>query len=295
MFGIDDAILAAGISAGGNLLGGMLGASGQQNINAQQIQMAEQMQQQQQAFQERMSNTAYQRGMADMKAAGLNPILAANLGGASTPPGSSVMPTLGNPGSFLQQGVSSAAGAAGMFNATKMALAQSEKDASQTDLNKASTTNTEAATGLTQAATEKAKAETAVSSKQLDKLASGINADNASANSSNADAAYKASLKAIADVDAQTAKSKAAIAAADAHDRTTAGAGHGAQFVSDATRMAGTAASSAWDSYSRYVGKPFQQGIESLINRFRSGQGSEVPHSARSTQGGQPSQIPPLY
>lgn len=39
-------------------------------------------------FQADMSNTSYQRAVADMKAAGINPMLATKVGGASTPSGS---------------------------------------------------------------------------------------------------------------------------------------------------------------------------------------------------------------
>lgn len=69
----------------GSAVGGALTYAGAREANRTNLKIARE----QMDFQERMSSTAYQRAMQDMRQAGLNPILAYNQGGASSPLGAS--------------------------------------------------------------------------------------------------------------------------------------------------------------------------------------------------------------
>ncbi|WNK13345.1 MAG: DNA pilot protein [Microvirus sp.] len=112
------------LGAAGSLISGGLNYVGAQKANAANAEQA----QKQMDFQAEQTGTAYQRGTADMKAAGLNPMLAYSQGGASS--GGGAQAQMGNEAGTAANSAIQAAGAIASISNTK---AQTENINAQTD------------------------------------------------------------------------------------------------------------------------------------------------------------------
>jgi len=131
--------LSAVLGAGASLLGGILGNRSREEAAAAANAASAQSAAQQMQFQREMSDTSYQRAVADLKAAGINPMLAAMKGGATTPGGSSFTAQMPQQFDVISPAVEA-------YNRTQVSSAQSAQYEAQTGLTNTQVKQVEAAT-----------------------------------------------------------------------------------------------------------------------------------------------------
>lgn len=103
-----DPFTAAVASGGASLIGTYMTNEANKDMSRENRASNIQEARESRKWQEKMSNSAYQRSMQDMKAAGLNPMLAYQQGGASTPSGATASSTAPIMENALGAGISTA-------------------------------------------------------------------------------------------------------------------------------------------------------------------------------------------